>query len=176
MKNEKVTKKCVVCGNEYSVLRHRSGLSKYCGSRCSYRANYLDVSDIAKKARVLAANILGGKGKLERFVTMLEGAIGSGCSYCGIELTLKNVSLDHKTPYRSSADRRNKKENKEIRLLMDRFDNLQLVCSRCNQLKGTLTHEQYSNLRNFLSGDEDMRSIIEARLMRSSAPFYGKRF
>jgi 5-methylcytosine-specific restriction endonuclease McrA len=102
---------------------------------------------------------------------LIRDAIGTTCRYCQGILTLENLTIDHIEPYRSSELRRNKAENKEHRRFMDRRENLQVICRKCNQIKLDLDHDQYSSLLAFLSGDEQMKDSVIRRLVMSRAPF-----
>lgn len=154
---------CQHCGIEFRAwVAH----SKYCSKACRYDALYR--GSVEGKARVLAANVLLGLGKQEILTQMLKNAIGSPCPYCRTELSLENLSLDHKTPHNSTALRKNKKENEEHRRHIDRRENLHIVCKRCNAMKSNMTHEQFMQLLDFLKRDEALKKHIETRLMRSN--------
>lgn len=62
------------------------------------------------------------------------------CAYCGCELTLKTMQVDHiKAVYTSSL------ENNNVETQDDSFDNLNPSCRQCNFYKGTLNIEQFRN-------------------------------
>lgn len=64
------------------------------------------------------------------------------CAYCGKEITLKQMQVDHKEPlFRNSTD-------KELEWYKrtrgtDEMDNLLPSCARCNRWKSTYTIEEF---------------------------------
>ena len=63
---------------------------------------------------------------------------GGRCAYCGCELTLRTMQVDHiKAVYTSSL------ENDGVETQDDSFDNLNPSCRQCNFYKGTLDIEQF---------------------------------
>lgn len=63
---------------------------------------------------------------------------GGRCAYCGCELTLRTMQVDHiKAVYTSSL------ENNNVETQDDSFDNLNPSCRQCNFYKGTLDIEQF---------------------------------
>ena len=65
---------------------------------------------------------------------------GGRCAYCGCELTLRTMQVDHiKAVYTSSL------ENNNVETQDDSFDNLNPSCRQCNFYKGTLDIEQFRN-------------------------------
>ena len=78
---------------------------------------------IPKKTRELVLNKYGGK-----------------CAYCGCDLTLSNMQVDHiKSVYNSCI------ENGYVYIQDDSFENLNPSCRQCNFYKGTLNIEQFRN-------------------------------
>ena len=78
---------------------------------------------ISKKTRELVLNKYGGK-----------------CAYCGCELTISTMQVDHiKSVYKSCL------ENGYVYIQDDSFDNLNPSCRQCNFYKGTLDIEQFRN-------------------------------
>ena len=76
---------------------------------------------IPKKTRELVLNKFGGK-----------------CAYCGCDLTLRTMQVDHiKAVYTSSLD------NDGVETQDDSLDNLNPSCRQCNFYKGTLDIEQF---------------------------------
>lgn len=66
------------------------------------------------------------------------------CAYCGKEITLKQMQVDHIEPINRgySKDefvRYNKKQGS------DEYDNLNPSCARCNRWKSNFTIEQFRN-------------------------------
>ena len=63
---------------------------------------------------------------------------GGRCAYCGYELTLRTMQVDHiKAVYTSSI------ENDGVETQDDSLDNLNPSCRQCNFYKGTLDIEQF---------------------------------
>jgi len=124
-----------------------------------------------KKAKSLSANLRWRERgtKLPFMVKLLEQGLGSPCPYCRKELTLKNVSLDHKTPFENATARR----DLETHYRLDVPENLQLVCRRCNKSKGDLSDVQYRKLLKFLSKDKHMEKSVLKKLSQSYH-IYGK--
>ena len=76
---------------------------------------------ISKKTRELVLNKYGGK-----------------CAYCGCDLTLSTMQVDHiKSVYASSL------ENHYVEIQDDSLENLNPSCRQCNFYKGTLDIEQF---------------------------------
>lgn len=76
---------------------------------------------IPKKTRELVLNKYGGK-----------------CAYCGCDLTLSNMQVDHiKSVYASYL------ENDFVEIQGDSLENLNPSCRQCNFYKGTLNIEQF---------------------------------
>ena len=65
---------------------------------------------------------------------------GGRCAYCGCELTLRTMQVDHiKAVYTSSL------ENDGVETQDDNLENLNPSCRQCNFYKGTLDIEQFRN-------------------------------
>lgn len=63
---------------------------------------------------------------------------GGRCAYCGCELTLRTMQVDHiKAVYTSSL------ENDGVETQDDNLENLNPSCRQCNFYKGTLDIEQF---------------------------------
>lgn len=63
---------------------------------------------------------------------------GGRCAYCGCELTLRTMQVDHiKAVYTSSL------ENDGVETQDDNIENLNPSCRQCNFYKGTLDIEQF---------------------------------
>lgn len=73
------------------------------------------------------------------------GKCDGHCAYCGVEITLKQMQVDHIEPHwhtltEQEAQRSNiKKGSHEI-------ENLNPSCARCNKWKSTYTLEQFRNV------------------------------
>jgi 5-methylcytosine-specific restriction endonuclease McrA len=67
------------------------------------------------------------------------------CAYCGIEITFKQMQVDHKEPlFRNSTDKELEWYKRE-RGTND-IDNLLPSCSRCNRWKSTFTLESFRDV------------------------------
>ena len=65
---------------------------------------------------------------------------GGRCAYCGCELTLRTMQVDHiKAVYTSYL------ENDNVETQDDSLENLNPSCRQCNFYKGTLNIEQFRN-------------------------------
>ena len=163
---------CEGCGKEFEVFDYQATLTKWCGKKCSYANNYTNVADpITKKAIIVGANLVMGKGKREFLIGLIKAAIEKPCRYCQSLLTLDNINIDHMDSYKDTKKRRNKAKNKEYREHLDRRSNLQIICKKCNQLKGELDHGQFMALKEFMATDPWIEIVITRRLRRSNAPF-----
>ena len=66
------------------------------------------------------------------------------CAYCGKEITIKQMQVDHKEPiFRDYTDKVLKSINRDRGT--DDMDNLLPSCARCNRWKSTYTIEQFRN-------------------------------
>lgn len=64
------------------------------------------------------------------------------CAYCGKDITLKQMQVDHKEPlFRGSTDKQLIRSN--IKRGTDNIDNLLPSCARCNRWKSTYTIELF---------------------------------
>lgn len=173
---------CVVCGEEFDRY---SKLQVTCGSKECRRKkiilgyNNLKKDDpIASKALILFSTIRLGKGKKEKSLRILKSALGKKCIYCGEIITLENASVDHKIPRLSSKvyDRKKKKmifSSEEIKEL-DLEENLQIISRDCNQMKGDMTHNEFSRLVEFLNSNQDIKEKLFCRL-KLTRVFFSKK-
>jgi hypothetical protein len=161
-------KECLVCNNWF---RSYSGIAAYCNVCKDKR--YLAYEPIKRKASSLGGNVRGGKGKIAWIVERLTESLGSPCKYCSTILTLQNISLDHIEPFGSSELRRTL-VGKE-RLYIDRRENLQLICRKCNVIKDKIPHESFVNLLEFLSTDPILQENVLNRLNQSGLLWHFKR-
>jgi 5-methylcytosine-specific restriction endonuclease McrA len=58
--------------------------------------------------------------------------LGTPCSYCPVRLTVHNITVDHRVP--------------TCRGGFHRADNLDFVCKRCNEIKGSLLDSEMFEL------------------------------
>jgi len=147
-------KKCINCGNEFRGIK----VAKYCSKDCQYQYTYNGPDKVAGKARRIGANLLLGKGKHKWLCEFVRSHIGRPCIYCGEGLDIDNMSLDHKDAYNDNKKRRNKAENRKHREYMDRKENLQLICRKCNSVKGSFDHDEFMAL---LKIDDDFPGFYE---------------
>ena len=69
---------------------------------------------------------------------------GGHCAYCGKEITLKQMQVDHKEPiFRNYTEKELTWYKRERGT--DDMDNLMPSCARCNRWKSTYTIEQFRN-------------------------------
>jgi 5-methylcytosine-specific restriction endonuclease McrA len=75
-------------------------------------------------------------------------------------VTFKNAQIDHKTPVTGLR-------NLPIRFHLDRIENLQAICRRCNCAKGEMSDEKYRKLLAFIRSDRDIYRAVWRRLSMS---------
>ena len=152
-----IDEKCLNCGK--IVRKYKNNANGFCSRKC--RWGYIKKHNpLEWKARSLSANLISGdgrghRGKVQVMKDLVEKAVGSKCKYCGRKLTLKNVSLDHKTA---------KAESTQTRVIADCFANLQLICRECNRVKGNLDDYEYDTLLNFLNMNKRLKGKVLKRL------------
>lgn len=172
MKRDKLDEnnaKCVYCKKGFHAKRPE--LAKYCSKRCAYENNYKGKPPLEKKAITIGANLVMGGDKKAYLMSEMDAHIGTPCTYCGENLTLDNLTFDHKVAYKRTELRKEKAKNRDIRMYMDRPQNLQVICKSCNQLKGELDDDQYRRLVDFLETDPWIKIVINRRLKRSMGTF-----
>lgn len=119
---------------------------------------------IIKKARSLSSNITG-KGKLAMLVRMISQALQLvNCKYCATRLTLDTMSLDHIVPFGGKKER----NNILIRQELDRESNLQIICKKCNNMKGDISHENFLIFNEFLNKHPILAHQLRAKLSQGS--------
>jgi 5-methylcytosine-specific restriction endonuclease McrA len=93
---------------------------------------------------------------LEQLRQAVAWTIGKPCPYCTIPITVKTFSIDHKIPVARAGS--------------FEWSNTQIIDIRCNQIKGTMTEEEY---RTFLTDlakiPEPIRKNIMARMRAGAA-------
>lgn len=157
---------CLNCGK--TTRKYKANANGFCKASCKWE--YIKTHNpIRWKARSLSANLIAGigkgyRGKIDAIESLIRQRLGRECGYCDAKLTLENISVDHKTPYGSGGARRNKADSVEERLQLDALTNIQLICGKCNRLKGNLTDDEFSSLLSFLSSNPSMRTKILKRL------------
>lgn len=118
------------------------------------------------KVRAMSADLRLGRGKREGMTDMLTQALNGGtCPYCGVLLNLKNVSVDHKIPIRKDRTK-----------VPDSWDNLHMVCRKCNRMKADIPHDAFLRLLAFLDADPEpeLGRVLRKRLSQA-AVMWGKR-
>lgn len=144
----KYTSSVVTCGDKPCVLAlHKK----------RYEQEKID-DPVRSQARRMVGS-LRLINKTDIIEKMLKDAFGEPCRYCGSELDTKNVSLDHKDPRHH-----HKKIPLEEARILDRADNLQIICRPCNQLKSDMNNEQYSIFLDFCDDYPDVGKLIKKRL------------
>lgn len=78
------------------------------------------------------------------------------CYYCDEGLTPKNFSVDHRQPVSRGGT--------------SAFNNLAPVCKRCNDVKGSMTEQEYLDLRRMVATWEDGGKAIFRRLRGGFIP------
>jgi 5-methylcytosine-specific restriction endonuclease McrA len=82
---------------------------------------------------------------------MLEGALEGVCSYCHGELTVKNMSADHRIPVERGGSWQDK--------------NVRIICGSCNGAKGRMNEDEFIQLMDVLNGfDQTVRREVLGRL------------
>ena len=74
----------------------------------------------------------------ETIDNLIKKYIEKKCQYCEDIIGLDNMALDHKTPISLDGN--------------SSLNNLHIVCKRCNQRKGMLSHKSYKDLLKLISG------------------------
>jgi 5-methylcytosine-specific restriction endonuclease McrA len=70
---------------------------------------------------------------------------GGRCAYCGTEITIKQMQVDHIEPHWHTIKEEDS-ERYNIKKGSHHIDNLNPSCSRCNKWKSTYTIEQFRNV------------------------------
>lgn len=159
---------CVVCKKDFQGhVVHQ----KFCSKECQYRANYKDLDPITKKALTLSSPIAFGPGRKEFFYNLVSNSIGKHCIYCGTMLGLENISLDHIIPFGKSELRYAKAVQKQLNVP----ENLQIICKKCNGIKGNLSHEKFLKLLCFLEEDLILKDYVIKKLSQGNMMWSMKR-
>ena len=117
------------------------------------------------KTRWLKSNLKRRTGvelPLDKLRSHVQEALLTPCPYCGVVLTLDNMSLDHMQSVENGG--------KTI------FSNLELVCARCNQAKGSFNKEVFCELLKVAKkrGKKVLNTLLQ-RLRASTLVFRGRR-
>jgi 5-methylcytosine-specific restriction endonuclease McrA len=113
-------------------------------------------------------------------------AHGHDCPYCGIRLTITNLSLDHKVPRSRALEFAatliatcaltlgNVTESKRVMLLAYAWDNCCWCCKRCNRRKGELTDVEFKMLLSLVTTFPTAASSYIFRKLSARLPFFRK--
>lgn len=158
---------CKGCGKK--MENGYTKLQIYCNSNCKYKA--LSANPIEKRAFTLSSNIAFGKGKKEFFVKLVTEHLNKHCIYCKDMLKIETMSLDHIIPFGETKWRNNKLYQKQL----NKLENLQIICKRCNQMKGNLPHAKFVKLLTFLNTDLEIKKYVIAKMAQGSIMWSFKR-
>lgn len=131
----------------------------------------MKIDPIEKKAITISSSIRFGKGKKEYFVKLIRKSIESHCRYCGDMMTLETISLDHIVPFGKIKHR----ANNVIAKKLDTPGNLQIICKKCNRMKGEIDHERFQKLMDFLETDYVLKEYLVKKLAMGSMMWSYKR-
>lgn len=149
----RATVKCKHCGKESSGYK----TTKFCSRKCSYLHRKNNPDPFLAKVVTCSSGLRLGPGKKDIVADLLRRSIGQPCTYCGKILTMKNFQIDHKTP----IERTN---HAPIKGHLDKIENLQVVCRRCNCAKGEMDDAQFRKLLAFLETDEAIGRAVWRKL------------
>lgn len=169
-------KTCKTCdtAKEEKYFRPQNRECRRCGmiNANKKRKERYEKDPILWKASHTIGGLQWGRGGAMRMSVLVRKYLGTPCKYCNIELTIKNMSLDHKIPLPHAARKASKATqysrditlSKEDIIRLNEEDNLHFVCLTCNRAKGNMTDEEYSSLLEFLSDKQHMKMIVLAKL------------
>lgn len=115
-----------------------------------------------KKVRNYVRTLKWGKGSTKKVSEMLNEALGKTCYYCGKELTLGNIQLDHKKPMLRTFDFVDGIQNPPVKefIRLNRPQNLRFICRTCNLTKGILPENEFKKLIDFLNKNRRLKGYI----------------
>lgn len=117
------------------------------------------------RAREMSAKLHWGRGSAAQMDGLLRPKIGTPCRWCGVEITIKNVSLDHRQPIlRSKIDQYTAEELTRL----NASGNLDFICLKCNRTKSTIPEEKYAKLLSWLKEDAELEMLVLQRLRKSN--------
>jgi len=143
---------CVVCSAGFMSARDDA---KYCSPKCRYAGQ--KTSDEFRRKAVTAGSSIRGTGKRAILEEMFRNAVGRPCTYCGTILTVSNSHIDHKTAISGLR-------GTPMAKLLDRSENLQIICRKCNIAKSNLDDAKFRKLIAFLRSDPVLYQIVWRRL------------
>lgn len=156
---------CADCGKEMLAY---SKTQRFCSDECRRAAKSLTrITDpIARKAVTLFGSVRLGTNKQETATALVRDALNKPCPYCGAILTIETISLDHISPV---GHQRNRGKRLAFRRVLDRSENLRMICRQCNRLKGDLAHGAFQRLMAFLRTDPAIYAHVKRRLLQSGS-------
>ena len=93
---------------------------------------------------------------LETIRELILSQYGSKCRYCDNKTHVRNMVCDHIIPLSMGGD--------------STINNLQLICGRCNNRKGPLTHDNYKHILNWLNTCEiEVKEYVLRKLARNDS-------
>ena len=161
------------CENCKKEILAYAPLQRFCSKKCAItfekklREAQKWHDPVRYKAKTLGANVRMGKNKTVLLQTLIEESLEKPCKYCGEILDILNISLDHIEPIGRNEIRRRKAEFVEERIYLDRLENLQIICRKCNSLKGKIPHTKFVKLLKFLAKDKILKDLVLNRLRQS---------
>lgn len=100
------------------------------------------------RALRLAYKKLGHQLSVEQILAMMEA--NKVCRYCGKEIKPLDYSIDHRIPKANGGT--------------NDISNLDLICIKCNKVKGNLTGEEFTKLMAFLKDYPNIYEDLYKRL------------
>lgn len=156
--------KCVVCQSSFVGKIGQRFCSAHAGK------GYLLLGPVARRAWSMCSAVIGGPGKRARMVELLGSAVGRPCPYCSVEITVENAGLDHKVAVGAGGNAR-REMPRHVREHNDRPENLQIICRKCNGLKGTFSDEEYRQVLDFIAANPALGEKLMVRLRTAALVF-----
>jgi 5-methylcytosine-specific restriction endonuclease McrA len=152
---------CDIC---FGLYYNKTPNQRTCGdNRCRYEV-FKSSDPIRARAVTMGSCVKLGQGKIEFMTELLGAALAKPCVYCSTIITLKNASLDHIVPLGGLR-------GKPLAKHLDRRDNLQIICSRCNRGKGNLSDRGFRKLVEFLRSDPEISAYVWRRIAGGGVQF-----
>ena len=135
-------------------------------SNTNSKKKELDSEIFNKKVKNYVRTLKWGKSSTQKIRVMLQEALGKPCFYCGGEITLDNIQLDHKKPMLRTFDLvdgiQNPPEKEFIKF--NRPQNLRFICQNCNLTKGTIPEKEFKVLIDFLKKNKRLSIYVKRAL------------
>ena len=132
IEGDHLLKVCLICGKNYKPVQYQYDRQKYCSQSCKEKMAWMR----AKEKGI-------HKGGYSRHVPLVLWLDALGiekhevpCAYCNTMLTPYNFIIDHKKPRSEVASEPDAK-----RKIKNDISNMQLLCTSCNNLKGSTPHD-----------------------------------